>query len=77
MYIMCAKSDQCKPLIQVPLVLPLFHTLVPVVAQYYINFRHYLYEQKLASLVWKIEYKDLLMPAVDQDPTYSEKTKVR
>ncbi|KAI0210729.1 Guanylate cyclase 32E [Lamellibrachia satsuma] len=37
--------------------------------------KHYVYEQRLASLLWKIEYKDLLQEDPDSDITMSEKTK--
>ena len=41
-----------------------------------LGFRHYIYEQKLDSLTWRIDFKDLLMAEPDNDPTLSEKLKV-
>ena len=42
-----------------------------------VSCRHYIYEQKLARLLWKIEYMDLLMAEPEMDPTVPEKLKVR
>lgn len=42
-----------------------------------VYFRHYIYEQKLDSLTWRIDFKDLVMTEADVDPSLSEKLKVR
>ena len=36
--------------------------------------RHYLYEQKIARMTWRIDYKDLLMCASEYDTLASDKT---
>jgi len=36
--------------------------------------RHYLYEQKVARMTWKIDYKDLLMAKSESDIPASDKT---
>ena len=44
----------------------------------YLWFRHYKYEQKLSSLFWKIDYKDLGTADMDGlDTTLSDKLKVK
>jgi len=35
--------------------------------------RHYLYEQKIARMTWKIDNKDLLMAALEADTSASDK----
>ena len=39
-------------------------------------YRHYIYEQKLSSLLWKIDYRDLLVTDPDVDPALTGKAKV-
>jgi hypothetical protein len=36
-------------------------------------FRHYIYEQKLARMLWKIDYRDLLMADPEHEPTLSDR----
>ena len=47
-----------------------------VICLVFVLCRHYLYEQKLARLLWKIDFRDLLMADPDSDPTSSDKLKV-
>jgi hypothetical protein len=50
--------------------------LTAFVIQLFVLRRHYIYEQKLDNLTWRIDFKDLLMAEPDVDPTLSEKMKV-
>jgi len=36
--------------------------------------RHYLYEQQIARMTWKIDYKDLMMSTLESDTLQSDKT---